>query len=69
MASFLFGRLFAPSLRRPQFSSPVSVLSLLAKTAPPTRLFSTTPIQNATINQIVRVRRPCSPSSEETPLY
>ncbi|KAH7369258.1 37S ribosomal protein S12 [Plectosphaerella cucumerina] len=74
MASFLFGRLFAPSLRRPQFtSSPVSVLSLLAKTAPPTRLFSTTPIQNATINQIVRgcrkgkrARHAVSPALAET---
>ncbi|KAM0321899.1 hypothetical protein ACHAQA_009796 [Verticillium albo-atrum] len=53
MASSLFSRLLAPSLRRPQFISPISPISILARPAFQARAFSSTPVQNATINQVM----------------
>ncbi|KAF3360788.1 hypothetical protein VdG1_01101 [Verticillium dahliae VDG1] len=54
MASSMFSRLLAPTLRRAQFFAPISPISILARPAFQARAFSSTPVQNATIGQVLR---------------
>ncbi|ROT42917.1 37S ribosomal protein S12 [Sodiomyces alkalinus F11] len=76
MASTIFGRLFVPSLRRFAFPAPVShapLASSITSSIRQTRLFSSTPAQNATVMQVLRgcrkgkrARHAVSPALAET---
>lgn len=54
MAGNILGRLIASPFRRPLFPSPAATIAQLVKPTLAARLFSTTPTQLATINQVKR---------------
>ncbi|KAF4806619.1 putative 37S ribosomal protein S12 [Colletotrichum siamense] len=54
MASTLLRSLFAPAMRPATFPRAASFLTAMPKMTPMIRSFSSTPIQNATVNQVLR---------------